>query len=422
MLIIKNKSDLKNFNKLSIIILLITLSSISNAQTFGLKAGYNLPFMVIEKSDAALPYQTYSVSTTLKNGYHFGGTVEFPVYKIFSLETGLIFSNTGYLQSHEETIWPKPLKVTDTYNLGFLNIPLVVKASFSAGSINLYGSAGGYFGLGLAGSIRTEALYGDTTESEKRSIKWGSEQGVDDVKKFDYGLTFGAGAKVKSFQVGLFYNLGLANLSPASKAGSNINNSVLGVSVGYVFGKSKKAEPAAQIAGQSKEKKKIENTSGKSKGKKAATLEAKRIRLEKVKTDSIATAKIEEERIRTEKAEADRIEAAKVMAANLVAQEAARLAKIKSDSISSAQNTVIYRVQFASNSAKKGSYEITIGGTKYKTWEYSYSGAFRSTVGEFKIYKSALEFQKTVRQSGYPQAFVVALKNNVRTTDPALFK
>lgn len=88
----------------------------------------------------------------------------------------------------------------------------------------------------------------------------------------------------------------------------------------------------------------------------------------------------------------------------------------------SAKDVVIYRVQFASNSAKKGSYTIKIGGKDYQTWEYMYSGAYRSTVGEFKTLTEASAFQKIVRSSGYPQAFVVAFKNDVRSTDPALFK
>lgn len=85
-------------------------------------------------------------------------------------------------------------------------------------------------------------------------------------------------------------------------------------------------------------------------------------------------------------------------------------------------DVVVYRVQFASNTVKKGSYSISIGGKNYPTWEYQYSGAYRSTVGEFKTLAEAAAFQKIVRTSGYPQAFVVVFKNNVRSTDPTLFK
>ncbi len=83
---------------------------------------------------------------------------------------------------------------------------------------------------------------------------------------------------------------------------------------------------------------------------------------------------------------------------------------------------VVYRVQFLANPKPKGSYEITIGGTKYKTFEYLYNGAYRSCAGEFANRTEAFSLQKAFRQAGYADAFVVAFKNNVRSMDPSLFK
>jgi hypothetical protein len=70
----------------------------------------------------------------------------------------------------------------------------------------------------------------------------------------------------------------------------------------------------------------------------------------------------------------------------------------------------------------KGSYEVTIGGKTYKTFEYMSNGAYRSCAGEFSTPSSAATLQKAMKQEGYPDAFVVAFKNGVRSTDPALFK
>jgi hypothetical protein len=86
------------------------------------------------------------------------------------------------------------------------------------------------------------------------------------------------------------------------------------------------------------------------------------------------------------------------------------------------KDIIVYRVQFLTNNTPKGSYKIVIAGKSYSTFEYQYAGGFRSTVGDFSTLSAATEFQNSVRQSGYPQAFVVAFKNNVRSTDPALFK
>jgi hypothetical protein len=86
------------------------------------------------------------------------------------------------------------------------------------------------------------------------------------------------------------------------------------------------------------------------------------------------------------------------------------------------KDVVVYRVQIATTSTPKGSYKITMAGKAYDTFEYQYAGAYRTCVGAFNVLSGASEFQKTCRASGYPQAFVVAFKNNVRSTDPALFK
>ncbi|MDP4222342.1 MAG: hypothetical protein Q8868_03425 [Bacteroidota bacterium] len=83
---------------------------------------------------------------------------------------------------------------------------------------------------------------------------------------------------------------------------------------------------------------------------------------------------------------------------------------------------VIYRVQFAASMKPKGSYEVTVSGKTYKTYEYLYNGGYRSCAGEFTTLNPAINLQKALKQAGYPDAFVVAFRNNARTNDPSLFK
>jgi stalled ribosome alternative rescue factor ArfA len=97
-------------------------------------------------------------------------------------------------------------------------------------------------------------------------------------------------------------------------------------------------------------------------------------------------------------------------------------AKPPAEEASIARDAVIYRVQFSSNSKPRGSYEITAGGKTYKTYEYLHSGAYRSCAGEFSNLPSAVGLQNVLKREGFPDAFVVAFKNDVRLTDPALFR
>ena len=83
---------------------------------------------------------------------------------------------------------------------------------------------------------------------------------------------------------------------------------------------------------------------------------------------------------------------------------------------------IIYRVQILANTKPVGSYFIKVSGQSYKTFEYLYKGGYRTTIGEFRTFKDATKLLNVCRQSDYPQAFIVAFKDNVRTNDPLLFK
>jgi hypothetical protein len=86
------------------------------------------------------------------------------------------------------------------------------------------------------------------------------------------------------------------------------------------------------------------------------------------------------------------------------------------------KDIVVYRVQLFSSSKKAGSKKITVANKPYMTFEYLYKGAYRSCIGEFDTLAQAVELQNISRKNGHPQAFVVAFIDDVRSTDPALFK
>ena len=101
--------------------------------------------------------------------------------------------------------------------------------------------------------------------------------------------------------------------------------------------------------------------------------------------------------------------------------------EIKADTKSAAtpsenKEGVIYRVQILANTKPVGSYNLAVSGRSYKTFEYLYKGGYRTAIGEFSTFKEATKLLNICRQSDYPEAFVVAFKDNVRTNDPSLFK
>lgn len=208
---------MRNLIRLSIAVLLLTTVTESFAQTFGIKAGLNLSNMLVKNND-----YTDSDDFKMNPGFHIGPTAEFEINKMLSFETGLLLSTKGFKESYGG----------ETYklNLLYLDIPLAAKATFGIGSTKIYGIFGPYIGVGLSGKSKYE-FEGESIEED---IKFGSDEDEDDLKRLDFGLTIGAGVEFNALQIGLNYGLGLANISTyADKA----SNRVLGISLGYKFGK-----------------------------------------------------------------------------------------------------------------------------------------------------------------------------------------
>jgi hypothetical protein len=215
------------------LLFLITTQTFAQIK-FGVKAGLNLSNMLAKDND-----QTYSENFKMKPGFHAGATVEFPIVKRFSFETGLLFATKGTKINEKETVGNETNELKGEINLYYLDIPLTAKVTFDIGSAKIYGDFGLYLGIGLKGKSKIEITDMGGTDSFNENIKFGS--GSDQVKRVDYGLTAGVGVEIQSVQFGISYGYGLANLSNDTDNGTITKNRVLGISVGYKFGGSPKS-------------------------------------------------------------------------------------------------------------------------------------------------------------------------------------
>lgn len=213
--------------KLLVLVIVFSLATETFAQKFWVKGGMNLADMLIKDDEDNL-----SDDYKMKPGFHLGATAEMPINEMFSFETGLLLSTKGTKMSEEED----GDKYEGKINLMYLDIPLNAKASFDIGGAKLYGTFGPYIGMGLSGKIKSEVTYNGETETDEETVEWGSDEEEDDLKRLDFGLAVGGGVEIKSFQIGLTYGLGLANISSDTEYGMKISNRVLGISVGYSFG------------------------------------------------------------------------------------------------------------------------------------------------------------------------------------------
>lgn len=187
--------------------------------TFGVKAGLNLAN--VSAKVLGEDWETDGVM-----GYHIGGFMEMELTKELYFQPGLLVSQKGYGYSFDFGLG----SVDATVKPVFLEIPLNVGYRYheKRADWSLVGQAGPYLGYAFMGKKKAD--------SESEDIKFGSDS-ESDMKPLDFGLNFALGFEYNQL-FGMFnYGFGMANLVPEGDGDNKISNGVIGISVGYKFGK-----------------------------------------------------------------------------------------------------------------------------------------------------------------------------------------
>ncbi len=221
------KTVMKIVMKVLIVAAMLGIATESLAQTFGIKGGLNLANM-LTKNDYLKNYE----SSKIIPGFNAGVTLEFPIKGMFSFDMGMLLSTKG-IKLYDKGV---NHEFSNIIKLLYIDIPLTAKTYFNVGNAKIYVSIGPYLGIGLSGEERSEGTIFGNTSNSTESVNWGNDADNDDLKRLDFGLTAGAGVEINSFEVGLSYGLGLANIFSNTDGGRKACNRVLGLSLGYKFG------------------------------------------------------------------------------------------------------------------------------------------------------------------------------------------
>ena len=200
------------------------------AQSFKIKGGLNLAKVKIVDDG-----ELFSNELRANIGYHLGFLGEFDLTESFSVETGLLFDKRGSDFSSLDEFESLEQKV----ELNYLTIPLALKGTLELNDeFRLFGNLGSYLAMGLSGEFEEKYTYFDsgTIEEDNYAIEWGNDEEEDFLKRLDFGLTFGAGIEISEFEIGVSYDLGLANIVTDGDEDYRVNNRLLRISVGYVIG------------------------------------------------------------------------------------------------------------------------------------------------------------------------------------------
>lgn len=177
------------FKKITLTIILIIGCWFCYAQQISILGGVNLSQFRQQLNGEFGPKdgQTYSV------GFNAGPVIDLYLKNIFSLETGMLFSIKGNkLTGSNNNLWEE--------NMYFLELPIMLKASLPINkNANVFVMAGGYV---------VEALY-DNRKDYGGKVDIKLEDKDYEFDRMDYGPKFGAGFKIKRYQLGACYEIGL---------------------------------------------------------------------------------------------------------------------------------------------------------------------------------------------------------------------
>jgi hypothetical protein len=225
---------MKNLMKFSLIAL-IGLSGVQSYAQLGIKGGLTLSNLLEKDND-----NTYSDNYKWLPGFHAGVTLGLPVNEYFAIEPGVIFTTKGMKMEDKFDVQVNgqtySANLSGKAHLNYIDVPVNLKLYYPfADNFRVYAEAGPYAGYGLSGKIESTLEVGGDKQTDKQDIQWGNSDN-DDLVRFDYGVTFGAGFIFNFVQLGVSYDLGLANISSVIDNGAMTKNRVLKISMGLMFG------------------------------------------------------------------------------------------------------------------------------------------------------------------------------------------
>ena len=193
-------------NKKVVVLLLAVVLTGHYAQaqfSFGVRAGYQMTNVFDTKG------------TKFKPGFQVGVVGDLAVAPAFSIQPAVLFATQG---------WKADTDLVDaSVNLNYIQVPVHFQYKVDLNGPKLLVQAGPYFGYGLGGKTKVGSISSD--------VKMGSDE---TYKAIDYGVVGGVGVQFGHIQVGVGYQLGLADINNLG-IGDSVKNTGLSLTLTYLF-------------------------------------------------------------------------------------------------------------------------------------------------------------------------------------------
>lgn len=165
-------------------------------------------------------------------GFNVGAIASIGINDRFSIQPELFFSQQGYRADAD--IVDLGVETTTVQTLNYINLPVLAKYTFGENNLRGYVNVGPYLGIMIGGRERVDI---DGREESVERIDFDLQ---NKLKRMDFGIALGGGALFRAgegeLMLDLRYSAGLVPVSDEVifSAGRD-KNSVLGISVGYLF-------------------------------------------------------------------------------------------------------------------------------------------------------------------------------------------
>ena len=214
---------MKNLFLLTLIVLLTLFIPPLDAQVqIGLQAGTNL-------ADVTLDNAPEGVETGMRAGFMFGGMLFYSFSPVLGLQVEPAYVQKGAKVDISGTGY----KMEQTLTADYIDIPVLLKASFGDGPVKPYLLAGASIAFSL-GDAKVEF---DKLTINGQTIPSNQSDDTLKVKSTDFILNFGGGVIIPLGQVNIFiegqYNIGLTDVNdePSTPGEEDITIKTTGIQI-----------------------------------------------------------------------------------------------------------------------------------------------------------------------------------------------
>jgi len=224
---------MKKLFLLSLIVFITVVISPLNAQVqLGLQAGTNLGDVTMDPTQAG-------VETGMRAGIMFGGVLFYSFSPIFGLQVEPAYVQKGATVDISEIEQGMTLKTEATLSADYLDIPVLVKASFGDGPVKPYLVAGVSIAL-LLGDVKLELDKATLNGQDVTSMIPAAEREQKlETKSTDFIANFGGGVIIPAGAVNIFiegqYNLGLTDVNDEPDDDMEIKSTGIQIKAGVLF-------------------------------------------------------------------------------------------------------------------------------------------------------------------------------------------